>query len=992
MGLKFPQGIDTAVSGFSEKLKTIPETYKKYAEEIKKSEDLIKASTDMVQNMSKDLDAGVSVDSLSTAMGNFDSGWDKVADEFNKRFNASSAKTKENILAVWAKDNLGEGIFNAGSAIKNGSSIGLSGVSDILKANTTFAGSYRNPIEAAQKIKSGVELIVTGTQKIANSLGIMSDALFGKDGKAPGKEVLNTMSNLSNTAGGKILNNTLRVGAGATAGIVGAIGTVEALKTGGFSSAIDAAKATISSVKSMSKDNLTKNSSPLKAAANPTDGLAEEVKANQQSAVQPQINETTVTTSQSNDVTVNSTGSNGGDTSSGSGGAGGDGTNFGANIISNIEIILGGKNPSERPSEVAIDGVEYVASGYSISQNLLSPMTLSFSLRKKDQQEENAKDVAYSICGTLIGQDIELRVTTTTVSGQGSKGHLVFKGVIMNVSASRGVGGSPSYNVSATTRDGLLDANPNCRSFTDMTLKDIVSQVLQPYSELAQNALIAPRLEDKIPYVVQYHQSDFDFLTSLAQRFGEWMYNDGEHFVFGKMHLEGGSCVKLYYPGGNMFNYGVNLSLKSLNFSNAGSNMLKYRDEKAGICNYDVKGEYDKKTNRLGEAATVAAERQYTARNIQFPNRGGYDNGEDEDVDTLLRQLAKIEARGRKAQMFMGNGGSKIARLQIGQSFEINDGVVNNSRIEEKEDIVQEPLMIIGINHSFDYGQEYSNSFEAIPASCDYPPYTTANIYPYSAPQRATVIDNVDKKNLGRVRVQFPWQAVQDKEKKMITPWLRISQPYGGASKGVQFIPEVGEEVMIGFEMDNAERPYVMGTLFNGCDCPDEEWHCNSYDGGTSNNVKAIRTRNGHTIQFIDNAQGGYIQIYDYEKNTYILTFSTDEKLIRLEAQGNVEIVAGNDIIMKAKNNITVEAGKNISVKSGKDTDVKADANMSIAAENNMDQKAADIFVNADNSITEKSGNSIMIKTKKLQEKASATASIDGGTMLEMTATMVKVR
>lgn len=929
MGLKFPKGIDTDVSAFSSKLKSIPDTYKKYADEIKKSEDLIKASTDLVKNMANDLDADVSIDSVATAMGNFDSGWDKVAEEFNQRFNASSSKTKENILAVWAKDNLGEGIFNAGSAIKNGSSIGLSGVSDILKANTIFAGSYRNPIEAAQKIKSGVETIVTGAEKIAKSLGIMSDSLFGKDGNAPGKGVLNTMSNLSNTAGVKILNNTLRFGAGATAGIVGAVGTVEALKSGGIVSAINAAESAIGTVKSMSKDNLS--SSPLKAAASQSGSVADDVKANQQSVVQPQMNETTEAKPQSGDVAANSESSNS-NTSSGSGNAGGDGSNFGANIISNIEIILGGKSPSERPSEVAIDGVDYVASGYSISQNLLSPMTLSFSLRKKDQQEENAKDVAYSICGTLIGQDIELRVTTTTVTGQGNKGHLIFKGVIMNVSASRGIGGSPSYNVSATTRDGLLNANPNCRSFTDMTLKDIVSQVLKPYSELAQNAIIAPRLEDKIPYVVQYHQSDFDFLSSLAQRFGEWMYNDGEHFVFGKMHLEGNSCVKLYYPGGNMFNYGVNLSLKSLNFSNAGSNMLKYRDEKAGICNYDVKGEYDKKTNRLGEAATVASERQYAARNIQFPNRGGYDNGEDEDIDTLLRQLAKIESRGRKAQMFMGNGGSKIARLQVGQSFEINDGIVNNSRIEEKEDIVQEPLMVIGINHSFDYGQEYSNSFDAIPASCDYPPYTTADIYPYSAPQRATVVDNVDKKNLGRVRVQFPWQAVQDKEKKMITPWLRISQPYGGASKGVQFIPEVGEEVMIGFEMDNAERPYVMGTLFNGCDCPDEGWNCNSNDAGTSNNVKAIRTRNGHTILFNDKGDAGLLEIYDNKNNTYHITLSADDKKITIYSAGDVEVVA--------KNNINVNADGNIDVIAKGDIGINADGNIGIKSKGNISMEA----------------------------------------------------
>lgn len=50
----------------------------------------------------------------------------------------------------------------------------------------------------------------------------------------------------------------------------------------------------------------------------------------------------------------------------------------------------------------------------------------------------------------------------------------------------------------------------------------------------------------------------------------------------------------------------------------------------------------------------------------------------------------------------------------------------------------------------------------------------------------------------------------------MKTPWLRIAVPYSGQGKGFYFIPEIGEEVMVGFEMNNAERPYIIGTFFNG--------------------------------------------------------------------------------------------------------------------------------------------------------------------------------
>ena len=114
--------------------------------------------------------------------------------------------------------------------------------------------------------------------------------------------------------------------------------------------------------------------------------------------------------------------------------------------------------------------------------------------------------------------------------------------------------------------------------------------------------------------------------------------------------------------------------------------------------------------------------------------------------------------------------------------------------------------------------------------------------------------------------------------------------------EGAQFIPEIGEEVMVGFEMDNAEKPYIIGALYNGGKGkPDEEWAASKDDDGT-NTVKAIRTRNGHTIEIHDKGNDGYIRIYDNKKENYILTLSTDEKLIKLESTGNIELYAKNDI------------------------------------------------------------------------------------------------
>jgi uncharacterized protein involved in type VI secretion and phage assembly len=200
---------------------------------------------------------------------------------------------------------------------------------------------------------------------------------------------------------------------------------------------------------------------------------------------------------------------------------------------------------------------------------------------------------------------------------------------------------------------------------------------------------------------------------------------------------------------------------------------------------------------------------------------------------------------------------------------------------------------------------------------------------------RAKVTDNEDPNNLGRVRVQFDWQAELSAD--MMTPWLRMSQPYAGGGKGFSFIPEIGEEVMIDFEGGNAERPYVKGTLYNGVDNVDRKWVKAKNE---RNQIKAIRTRNGHTIEVHDEGNDGYIRIYDNLKENYILTFSTDRKLIMLESTGNIELYAKNDIIMHAGHDIQATADHDVSVSAGNDMYLEAGNDQQRTADNDIREHA----------------------------------------------------
>lgn len=869
----------------------------------------------------------------------------------NETYNEFAANVKR--LGIDLEDfavnhSVGQDVFDAFGGVKNGAVTGMQGVASYFNAVDAFKGSWRNPQVARQKIETGLTAIVNGTKSAGQCLQSLAKSgnIIGTKLKNIGVTGNTTSHPLINKLGGGVI--TASGGVNTLGGRMEEFGKDFDPKTGKFKEAIPFVGNVTFATSSMANRGLvTGGAAPLAAFGNPP-------------------------TQQSPQSSILSGGSQNGSSSTSE-----------AEYVAELKFILDGA-ANEKNSECKIDGVDYLISSYSLSQNMLSPVMLSFSMMKKMDAEETDKDVTYDVCKYLMGKNIELQVMTKTVAKDIDASKFVFKGLITGISASRGAAGAPTINVTASSYEYLLDAAPNCRSFENKNLVEIVNEIIAPYKQI--EARISSRYKEKIPYIVQYNQSDYAFLMLLARRFGEWMYSTGTVFVFGEVVAPSETVVKMRYPSGNVFGYGIELQLKDFTFTHV-TNDLYDNDIKSKT----GEGEADKELHIINESAYKTSKELFTVQDIYHLGTGGvFDDGASEKTDDILTFSTKVEARGKKAQMFVTNGSSKVAKLFLGQTFEIEDGVENRSG--EKKDIQQRPLMVLSVSHCFDLKQEYSNAFEAIPSTCDYPPYSTADVFAVAYPQRAMVVDNQDPQYLGRVRVQFPWQKIQDEgEEKMWTPWIRIAQPYGGLSKGVQFIPEEGEEVMVGFEMDNVERPYIMGTLFNGEGNPDKDWAAKASEG-TANNIKAIRTRSGHTIQFCDNGGGGDIQIYDYNKNYYFIQLSTDEKCIRIHAAGNIEVVAGNNITMKAKKNITIEAGENITMQSGKDTDISADANMSIEAENNMQQEATDIFVKAENSISQESGNSHVIKTEKLQEKAGGTVSIDGGSLLEMTAGKVKVR
>jgi uncharacterized protein involved in type VI secretion and phage assembly len=204
----------------------------------------------------------------------------------------------------------------------------------------------------------------------------------------------------------------------------------------------------------------------------------------------------------------------------------------------------------------------------------------------------------------------------------------------------------------------------------------------------------------------------------------------------------------------------------------------------------------------------------------------------------------------------------------------------------EKETDYFTRLMITEVNHSVDKLGNYTANFEAVGADTGYLPAPKFHT-PIAQPQIAIVTKNNDEK--GRIQVKFDWQRGND-----TTEWIRVMTPDAGSSdqvsknRGFVAIPEIGDQVMVGFVHNHPDRPYVMGGMFHGKI---------GAGGGSGNNIKSLSSKSGHIIELND-AKG--ITVKD----------KTGGNSVVIDGNNTITVTAGKNIILTDKQNITLTNGQ----------------------------------------------------------------------------------
>lgn len=107
----------------------------------------------------------------------------------------------------------------------------------------------------------------------------------------------------------------------------------------------------------------------------------------------------------------------------------------------------------------------------------------------------------------------------------------------------------------------------------------------------------------------------------------------------------------------------------------------------------------------------------------------------------------------------------------------------------------------------------------------------------------------------GRIEIALPTFAG-----KSIVYRARLAAPMAGKDRGLLFLPEKDDEVLVAFEGGDLDRPCVIGALWNGRDPPPS----------TKPDQRMIKSHSGHIIRLDDTGGNEKIEIIDKSGNNLI--------------------------------------------------------------------------------------------------------------------------
>jgi phage protein D/phage baseplate assembly protein gpV len=457
-----------------------------------------------------------------------------------------------------------------------------------------------------------------------------------------------------------------------------------------------------------------------------------------------------------------------------------------------------------------------------------------------------------------LGNEVELHM------GYGDRLEPMIYGEITSLQPSFPQSGPPALTVAGYDRSYKLRHNePDRAAFKYMTDSMIAAQI-------AVEAGLVP-IADPSPFFheeIQQTGTDFAFLKERAKAnfFDVYVEWDRLHFKLPRPQTE---AVVL--------EWGKNLSSFTPRLSSAGAAGLQvvrgYNEELAqtvvGIATA-AELDLDEIVERLGSAALDAllslGRRVARHRKVKSPV----------DAALLARSLLNEILEG----LYEGSGSTVgLPRLRAGDFVTIRGlGKRFSGRYRLKK--VTHRIDDGGYRTDFEVTQRSSSSLLQLIRKSVSETSSPNGREPFYGLAVGKVTKNVDELGLGRVRVHLPWFSDEGE-----SAWARCVTPMAGAGRGMYFLPDEGDEVVVAFLRGNFDEPVVIGGVWNGQMRPPV------VPARPKNPIRTIKTEAGHSITLDDQLKKITIEsASDLELKAPVGTISLDAKDVKVTVKTTMDV------------------------------------------------------------------------------------------------------
>lgn len=499
-------------------------------------------------------------------------------------------------------------------------------------------------------------------------------------------------------------------------------------------------------------------------------------------------------------------------------------------------------------------------------------------------------------------------------AGYGSDAQPVFSGIVIKQGISIGAEQRSQLKVVCMDKCRSMAVSRHNANFVDQKDSDIITKLVGDHSGLKADVKATTT---KHPEMVQYDSSDWDFMLSRAE---------ANAMV---VNVEAGK-VSVAPPKAPKADLITTWGADLIEFEADMDASYQYKSVEAA--GWDIKSQKalsesakSASINKQGNIESAVLAKTLGAKPYTLQSATVLEKGELKDW-AKGQQVKSALARIRGTMSFAGNAkakpGTGITVKGVGKRFE---GDVYVSRVEH--------LISDGFwrsNVEFGLSPKWSAEHQDLTA-----PPASGLLPPISGLQIGKVL-KLDKDPQKQHRVQVDVPLMQTKTKGV---WARLASGYATKKAGHFFIPEIGDEVVLGYFNNNPCDPVILGSLYSSANTP-------PYELEAKNETKAIVSKTELKVIFDDkdkiitlvtpgkntvilDDKKKSITVKDCNSNTVTLSKNGIEldssKNIKLTAKANIELNATSNIKLNAKGNVTL-AGTNINAGAKANFEAKGNA------------------------------------------------------------------